>query len=225
MFDLRPMPSPLSPTLTALAREADPATIGHFRLRGFPAPLIRPVVPVPRIAGTVVTLALPGADSTLLHHAAGLIRSGDVLVIDRLGDRHHACLGGGVAATLAQFGLAGVIIDGPAADPQEIRHCGLPVWATGFASITTRILGNGGALNVPVSMGGAVAMPGDLVIADEGGIVILPAEEAEVDIRRAVALQTGERAALPLVSKERPLGELTGASALIRDALQRDSSR
>lgn len=220
MFELAQMPPQVPQDLVELALQAEPATIGHFRLRGFPAPSIRPVWKAPRITGTAVTLALPGADSTLLHHVAGLIRPGDILVIDRLGDRQHACLGGGVAATLAKFGLAGAVIDGPAADPHEIRDCALPVWATGISSITTRILGNGGALNVPVSVGGAVAMPGDLVIADEGGIVVIPAAEAQADVQRAIAMQKAEQEALPQVTHERPLGELTGASALVRAKLE-----
>ena len=219
MFDVRPMPAVLSPDLLRHAMKAEPATIGHFRLRGFPNFGIRPQVPVRRIAGTVVTLALPAFDSTLLHHAAGLIRPGDILLIDRLGDVQHACLGGGVALSLAKAGLAGAIIDGPCADPQELRDSGLMVWARGISSITTRTYGIGGAMNVPVSVGGAVAMPGDLVIADEGGIVILPVAEATADIERAIAMQQGERTLLPKVGVEAPLGELSGASAMVRAKL------
>lgn len=219
MFDVRPMPAPVPADLLARAIEAEPATIGHFRLRGFPHFGIRPQVPVERIAGTVVTLALPAADSTLLHHAAGLIRPGDILLIDRLGDLQHACLGGGVALSLAKAGLAGAIIDGPCADPQELRDSGLLVWGRGISSITTRVHGIGGAMNVPVSIGGAVAMPGDLVIADEGGIVILPVDEAPADIERAIAMQQGERVLLPKVGIDAPLGELSGASALVRAKL------
>lgn len=223
MFDVRPMPAPVPADLIARAIEAEPATIGHFRLRGFPIFGIRPQVPVGRIAGTVVTLALPAADSTLLHHAAGLIRPGDVLLIDRLGDVQHACLGGGVAFTLAKAGLTGAIIDGPCADPQELRDSGMPIWSRGISSITTRVYGTGGAMNVPVSVGGAVAMPGDLVIADEGGIVIIPVAEASADIERAIAMQQAERKMIPTVRADNPLGELSGASALVRAKLVQPS--
>lgn len=215
MFDIRPQPEPLPQSLLDRAVLAEPATIGHFRLRGFPAPVIRPIVPVGRVAGTAVTLCLPAADSTLLHHAAGLVGPGQILVIDRLGDRHHACLGGGVALCLARAGIAGVIVDGPCADPHEIRACGLPVWASGISSITTRVQGIGGAMNVPVSVAGAVVMPGDLVIADEGGVVILPPDEAEADIERAIEMQSVEREMLPGVSQARPLGTISGATKLV----------
>jgi regulator of RNase E activity RraA len=84
-----------------------------------------------RIVGTAVTLALPGADPSLLHHAVGLVRPGDVLIIDRLGDEVHACLGGGVAPALVRTGLAAVIPDGPCTDPAELRDVGLPTGPSG----------------------------------------------------------------------------------------------
>jgi 4-hydroxy-4-methyl-2-oxoglutarate aldolase len=219
MFDVRAMPEQASPDLIARAQRVEPATIGHFRFRGFPAPNIRPVGSPKRIAGTAVTLALPASDSTLLHYAAGIIRPGDILIIDRLGDKTHACLGGGVAISLMRFGLTGVIIDGPCTDPEEIRDSGLPVWAAGVSPITTRVGGLGGAMNVPVSIGGAVVMPGDIVIADEAGIVILPPGEALADIDRALGLQLSEPAFIGRVSRETPLGELTGANALVESKL------
>lgn len=219
MFDIRQMPEPLPPHLRDLAVQAEPATIGHFRLLGFPDSGIRPLFTVPRIAGPAVTLALPASDSTLLHHAVGMLRPGDVVVIDRLGDNRHACLGGGVAYAIAKAGVAAVIVDGPCADPAEIRELGLPVWARGFSSITTRLQGIGGAMNVPVSCGGAVVAPGDLVIADEGGIVFMPRGEGPAQCEQALKLQRMEQQGLPLLSAQRPLGELTGASELVRAKL------
>ncbi|MDH4583187.1 RraA family protein [Pseudomonas sp. BN415] len=215
MFKIRAMPEPLPSAITERALAAEPATIGHVRLMGFPDSAIRPMHPVPRIAGPAVTLALPAADSSLLHHAVGKLRPGDVVVIDRLGDRHHACLGGGVAYALAQAGVAGVIIDGPIADPGELRDVGLAVWARGVASITTRLQGIGGLMNVPVSCGGAVVQPGDLVIADEGGVVFIPRDEAMGEIERAIQLQEMEKRGLPLISESKTLGDLTGASAMV----------
>jgi 4-hydroxy-4-methyl-2-oxoglutarate aldolase len=160
---------PISTELRTMAMLSEPATISHFRLMRFPNKTIRPACPVTRIVGQAVTLALPAADSTLLHHAVHMLRPDDVLVIDRLGDEHHACLGGGRARDCAS-GVAAVIIDGPIADPLERRELGLPVWASGVSSITTRLLDTGGLMNTAICCGGAVVGPGDLVIADEGGI-------------------------------------------------------
>lgn len=127
MFEISPMPVQIDAGLLERARLAEPAVIGHFRLRGFPDCNIRPQIPTGRIVGTVVTLTLPAFDSTLLHHAVGMLRAGDVLLIDRLGDHHHACLGGGVAWALSKAGVVAAIIDGPAADPAELREHGMPV--------------------------------------------------------------------------------------------------
>lgn len=220
MFDIRPMPSAVDPALLEAARGAEPATIGHARINGFPDPHIRALVPVARIVGTAVTLMLPAADSTLLHHCVGMLRPGDVLVVDRLGDTRHACFGGGVAVAIARQKVAGVIIDGLCADPQELRDSGLAVWGRGFSAITTRLQGIGGIMNAPVCLGGCVVMPGDLIIADEGGIVVLPPNEATPAIDLAVAMQAREAAGTKLVGPDSPLGKLTGASALVEAKLR-----
>ena len=225
MFDIRPMPTPISASMQESALSAEPATIGHFRLNGFPHPRIRALVPVPRVAGTAVTLMLPAADSTLLHHCAGLLRTGDILVVDRLGDRHHACLGGGVAFALKRMGIAGIIVDGPCADPQELRDSGLAVWGTGISAITTRLQAIGGIMNAPVSVGGTVVQPGDLVIADEGGIVILPVDEADSAIARSQDLQRRERLGLQTVGPDNPIGLLTGATAMVQEKIARENAR
>jgi 4-hydroxy-4-methyl-2-oxoglutarate aldolase len=216
MFDIRPLPPALPPALLERAMQVQPATVGHFRFRGLVDGAIRPITNHGRVCGTAVTIALPGMDSTLLHHAAGLLRPGDVLVIDRLGDNRHACLGGGVAIALGRMGVRAVVVDGPCADPDEIKDSGLAVWARGVSPTTTRLLGIGGALNVPVSVGGAVVMPGDLVIADDGGVLILPPAEATEAIERAIRFQHEQQQALTLVGPLKPLGELSGATAMVR---------
>jgi 4-hydroxy-4-methyl-2-oxoglutarate aldolase len=213
------MPPPVPRELVERSRSVQPATLGHFRFTGFVDGAIRGLRACDRTAGTVVTLALPGMDSTLLHHAAGLLRAGDVLVIDRLGDQRHACVGGGVAVALFRMGVLAVIIDGPCTDPEEIRESGLAVWSRGVSPITTRLYGDGGLMNVPVSIGGAVACPGDLVIADESGIVFLPPAEAAADVDRALQMQSQEPTFLSGVGPEQPLGERSGASVLVRGKL------
>lgn len=219
MFELFDLPQPIHPELLSRALLAEPAVIGHFRIRGFPSGSIAPQICRSRIAGTAVTLSLPGADSALLHHVVGMLRPGDVLVIDRLGDRHHACLGGGVALALMKVGVAGAIVDGAVADPEELEMHKLPIWARGYSAMTTRLYGVGGAFNCPVSIGGAVVMPGDLVIADRGGIVFLPPDQAESSITRAIAMMEAEQQGMALLSPDRPLGSLTGASEMVERAL------
>ncbi|MEM6467242.1 MAG: RraA family protein, partial [Pseudomonadota bacterium] len=155
-YTLRPMPPQVDAALLDKALTVETATIGHRRFLGFADPAIQALFPGQRIAGTAVTIALPGQDSTLLHHVIQFLREGDILVIDRLGDQRHACLGGGVACAIKARGVAGVVIDGPCTDVPEIEDYELPVWCRGPSPITTRLYDIGGAFNVDVSIGGAV---------------------------------------------------------------------
>ena len=102
-----------------------------------------------RVAGTAVTLAIPGQDSTLLHHALGLLRPGDILVVDRLGDDKHACWGGGVTVAAKAAGAVAGIVDGPCTDLTEIEDSDFPLWCRGMSPITTRLYNLGGTLNLP----------------------------------------------------------------------------
>lgn len=218
-YIINDMPRQVDPALVEKAGRAETATIGHRRHMGFADKAIQCVLPGRRIAGTAVTLALPGQDSTLLHHVIEFLRPGDVLVIDRLGDHKHACLGGGVAAAIKASGCLAVIIDGPCTDLPEIEELDLPVWSRGVAPITTRLYDIGGSFNVPVCCGGAVANPGDLILADFSGALVMPTPEAEADIDWALGKQEAEPEGHRRLLAGEKLGERTGASAMVRARL------
>lgn len=214
------VPAPVAPALLDGFRGVEIATIGHFRHRGFVDLRLRPIAPVKgTIAGTAVTVAIPGTDSTLLHHAMSVVRPGDVLVIDRLGDGRHACLGGGVAFAAKTAGAVAVVLDGPCTDPEEIIEVGLPVFCTGVSAITTRLNDLGGALNVPVSCGNVPVMPGDLVVMDACGVLILPCDEAAEVLEEAQARQARAGRHRPRVEAGEALGDLSGASKLVAAAM------
>lgn len=220
-YILRDMPPQIAAELLTKAQRAETATIGHRRQLGFVDRTIQGVLPGRRIAGTAVTLALPGQDSTLLHHVIGQLRPDDVLVIDRLGDDRHACLGGGVACAIKASGCAGVILDGPCTDLPEIVQYDLPVWARGLSPITTRLYDIGGAFNVDVACGGAVAHPGDVVVADASGALIMPRDEAEADIDWALSKQATEPGLHERLIAGEKLGERSGATAMVEAKLKR----
>ena len=216
-FDIRPFPRRLDAELAARLAEVETATVGHERLHGFLDPDIRAVIADRRIAGTAVTVRIPGADCALLHHALGYVQEGDVLVIDRCGDDRHACWGGSLTVAAKARGVAGAVIDGRATDFGDIRRMDLPLWCRGPSPITTRLLAHGGALNVPVVVGGVVVNPGDAVLADENGIVVFPPQEAQVWVEYAVAEQAEEIPFNEALRNGERLGALSGATAMIEE--------
>ncbi|MEM7022617.1 MAG: RraA family protein [Pseudomonadota bacterium] len=217
---LRDMPPPIPAELLEKAGRVETATVGHLRQLGFVDRHVQCVLPGRKIAGTAVTLALPGQDSTLLHHIVQFLRPNDVLVIDRLGDDRHACLGGGVACAIKASGCAGVILDGPCTDLPEIEQYDLPVWCRGVSPITTRLHDVGGAFNVDVCCGGAVAHPGDVVVADASGALIMPVDEAEADIDWALGKQAAEPEGHRRMLAGEKIGERSGASAKVAAKLK-----
>ena len=88
------------------------------------------------------------------------------------GDTKYACWGGGLTLAMKLAGVKAGVIDGPATDLSEIQEFDLPMWSRGLSSITTRLLGIEGAMNVPISVGGQVVNPGDAVLADEQGVLV-----------------------------------------------------
>lgn len=210
-----PMPELLPATLTQAYCDISVATIGHLLWDGFlDHRTIRAMQPNRRIIGSAVTLRLPSPDTALLHHVTGQVRPGDVVVIDRAGDTRMACLGGNVALALSLAGAEGAIVDGPICDPDEIRDHGFAVWAQGVSPITTRRTDPPmGSMNVPVTCAGVTVHPGDLIIADESGVLCMSRSRA-ADIAAAVKAKE-EVSALrreQLRGRENGLGQLTGAN-------------
>ncbi|MBO1078590.1 RraA family protein [Roseomonas haemaphysalidis] len=208
------MPGQISAEVITLLEQTETATVGHWRHWGFVNRGIQGVLRR-RVAGTAVTLQIPGPDSTLLHHALGLLRPGDILLVDRLGDDRHACWGGGVTVAAKAAGAKAGVVDGPCTDIEEIEASDFPMWCRGMAPITTRIYDLGGRMNVPVSIGGVVVNPGDAVLCDDCGVLVLPPDEAEAEARAAIAKQAAGLNTQDLVAKGAKLGERSGASAKV----------
>ena len=219
-YVIKNMPEQVAPTLIDKCSQTETATVGHIRHMGFADRGIQHVLDRREtVAGTAVTLAIPGQDSTLLHHVIQYLRPGDVLCIDRLGDDKHACLGGGVAAAIVASGCVGVVLDGPCTDVPEIERYDLSVWCRGTAPITTRLYDVGGSFNVPICIGGSVVNPGDVVIADFSGVLIMPVDDAEADVDWALAKQKSEPAGHERVLAGERLGDLSGASERVTKRL------
>ena len=195
--------------LEDLARTSYP-TIGHFLEEGFVDPGIGSLMGhVPggvKIAGPAVTVRIADRDAIAMNRALLALRPGDVLVVDMLGDNRHAPVGAVTAAAAIAQGAAAVVVDGVATDVRELREAGLPVFARGTSCLTTkRVRGAGSAVNVPVHCGGVQVNPGDIVLGDDNGLIVLAPEAAQEVLPRALASDEAEPAILARIAAGEPL--------------------
>ena len=225
MFILNPLPPQIDPAIIAVLERAEPATIGHFLHTGFVDPAIAARWQVPRVAGTAVTVRCAANDSTIVHYALGQLRPGDILLIDRAGDTRHAAVGGGVAFAAKAAGCRAIIVDGVTTDIQEIRDYEVPIWSRGLSAITTKVLFQQGQFCVPVSIGGVAVNPGDAVLADENGVLVLPPIAAHIiaSAERAIAMQAAEGPRLAEVAKGARLPELNGTNARLAEIIAKQN--
>src|SRR4051794_13024607 len=147
---------------------------------------IRPLwSPVPLIAGPAFTVRCPPGDNLMLHAAIYRAEPGSVIVVES-GDLDYALAGGNVCAVAQRNGVAGFVLDGLIRDVGEIREMGFPVWARGVIPIPG---GKAAALplNVPIRCGGVAVQAGDLVVADEEGVVVVPLDSKDTALQAAEA--------------------------------------
>lgn len=219
MFVVNDPPPQIDPKLLELLVQAEPATIGHFRHVGFMEPAIRALLPDRRIAGTAVTIRCYGADTTIVHYALGKLRPGDILVMDRAGDMRHAACGGGVAFAARAAGCLGIIIDGMATDIAELRDYGLPVWARGLSAVTGKRTFGQGEFCVPVSCGSVAVEPGDAVLADENGVLVMKPHEITEAANRAIGMQQAEKKTLARITAGERMPDINGTNARVAEIL------
>jgi regulator of RNase E activity RraA len=132
---------------------------------------------IPRIAGPAYTVRCPPGDNLMLHGAIYRAEPGAVIVV-QAGDVDYAMAGGNVCAIAQQRGIAGFVIDGVIRDLAEVRAAKFPVFARGLSPVPGQKQ-TLGTLNQPVTCGGVVVHPGDMAIADEEGIAVVPMAQRE----------------------------------------------
>ena len=145
---------------------------------------IRPVVPTRRIVGRAVTVLTRGIDNLMMHKAMEMAGPGDVIIVDTYGETNASGWGGLMTHTAVKTGLEGVVIDGSVRDLEDLRQLDFPVYAR---AVTARgcFKDGPGEINCPISCGGVAVMPGDLILADEDGVVCVPFDDVEVVLERA----------------------------------------
>ena len=140
---------------------------------------------MPRIAGPAFTVRTPRHDNLMLHAAIYRAEPGDVIVVEA-GDDSMAVAGGNVCAIARKRGVAGFIVDGVIRDIGESRANGFPLFARGRSPIPAAKEGPG-EINHPIRCGGVVVNPGDIVVADDEGIVVVALARAPEVLKKAQA--------------------------------------
>ncbi|WP_404288825.1 4-carboxy-4-hydroxy-2-oxoadipate aldolase/oxaloacetate decarboxylase [Glutamicibacter arilaitensis] len=140
-------------------------------------PAIKPLDPTSRIAGRAVTVDLEPGDNWFIHVAMLETRPGDILVVDAKGYTQAGPWGDVLTLAAQQRGLAGLVIDGAVRDSQEIIESGFPVFTRGVCiRKTTKV--QRGRVNVPVTVGGVLIRPGDILVGDADGLVRVEEQDA-----------------------------------------------
>ena len=225
MFVVNAMPDAISPALIDQLARTSTGTVGHILDAGFMDCGMVARMLGRKIVGTAVTLRVTVPDSSIGHYALKHIRAGDVLVIDRGADQNVACWGGTSSAAAVKRGLQGVIMDGAGHDIALANRVGLPIWCRRVTPITTKHRALGGALNVQISCGGVVVNPGDAVLADDNGVLILPRSDVEAVAAAAVRFDEMKAAILERIANEPDFSfpDETGATRIVEDALKKQA--
>ena len=160
---------------------------------GYLGPEIRPIQQGARIAGSAVTaLCWPG-DNLMIHAAVEQCAPGDILVVATTSPNADGLFGELLATSLVAHGVRGLVMDAGVRDTQELRAMGFPVW-TRHVSAQGSVKASAGAVNVPVVVGGHTVHPGSVVLADDDGVMTLPARDLEHALTASTAREAKEEA-------------------------------
>ncbi|UCD70449.1 MAG: RraA family protein, partial [Syntrophobacterales bacterium] len=176
---------------------------------------LRPAFDDIKLVGPAVTVRIPSIDSTLCHKVTEIVEEGDVIVIDRCGDNTYACWGGVTTLAAKIRGAAGTIVDGPITDILEIRQHKFPVYYRCISALTTKLLGIDGEINTTIQCGGVTVHPGDLIVGDANGIVIVSPDETEYILEEALRRQEREKQLIRRLKEGELLPHITGVDKLI----------
>lgn len=166
--------------------------------RGYLGPDIKPIQQGVRIGGVAVTVFAHPGDNMMLHAAVEMCQPGDVLVVATTAPSTHGMFGDLLATSLQQRGVIGLVMDAGVRDVADLNEMGFPVW-TRHVSCQGTVKATPGSVNVPIAIGGVMINSGDVVCADDDGVVVVARQEADWALQMAearIAKEAGTRSRL-----------------------------
>lgn len=184
--------------------------------RGAFDPAIRPIQSGARIAGSAVTVSCHPGDNLMIHAAVETCRPGDILVVTTTSPSTDGMIGELLATSLRAHGVIGVVTAAGIRDAAELRTMGFPVWARAISPQGT-VKVSPGSVNVPVVCGGQLVHPGDAIVADDDGVVVVPRARAGEVLETGRARAANEEAKRAKLASGELGVDMYGLRALLKE--------
>jgi 4-hydroxy-4-methyl-2-oxoglutarate aldolase len=178
--------------IVKLLGELGVATVHEAQARsGLLRPYMRPIYPGARVAGPAVTVYCQPGDNLMIHAAVSVVRPGDVLVVTTAAESSDGMFGELLAQSCLAHGVAGLVIDAGVRDTSELTALNFPAWSKAISAQGTAKAG-AGSVNVDVVCAGALVRPGDVIIGDQDGVVVVPRADSPEVAKRGEQRRTKE---------------------------------